>query len=34
MSLSKLQGSRWQLVTAGVLLAVWTMFLLVMAVAG
>jgi hypothetical protein len=32
MSLSKLQGSRWQLVTASILLAAWTLFLLMMAV--
>jgi hypothetical protein len=34
MSQSKLQGSRWQLITAGVLLAAWTLLLLLMAVSG
>jgi hypothetical protein len=34
MDQPKLQGSRWQLVVASVLLAAWTLFLLMMAIAG
>jgi hypothetical protein len=34
MDATPLNGSRWQLAAAGILLAVWTLFLLMMAILG
>lgn len=34
MDIPKLQGSRWQLLTSSALLALWMLFLLMMAISG